>query len=85
VASVLVPLPHAVDDHQSANARFLSEAGAAVLLPQSELTPQRLAELVRGFTRAALAEMAQKARALARPEATRLVAEQCMALAGVRP
>jgi UDP-N-acetylglucosamine--N-acetylmuramyl-(pentapeptide) pyrophosphoryl-undecaprenol N-acetylglucosamine transferase len=84
VASVLVPLPHAVDDHQSANARFLSSAGAAVLLPQSELSPQRLAELLRGFTRAALAEMAHKARALARPEATRLVAEQCMALAGAR-
>lgn len=82
VASVLVPLPHAVDDHQSANARFLADAGAAVLLPQSELTPQRLAEVVRGFTRSALAEMAQKARALARPEATRLVAEQCMGLAG---
>ncbi len=83
VASVLVPLPHAVDDHQSANARFLSSAGAAVL-PQTELTPQRLAELLRGFTRAALAVMAQKARALARPEATRLVAEQCMAMAGAR-
>ncbi|MFN8835143.1 MAG: undecaprenyldiphospho-muramoylpentapeptide beta-N-acetylglucosaminyltransferase [Betaproteobacteria bacterium] len=85
VAAVLVPLPHAVDDHQSANARFLSDAGAAVLLPQPELTPQRLAQLLHGFTRAALDAMARKARALARPEATRLVAEQCVAVAGSRP
>lgn len=84
VAAVLVPLPHAVDDHQSANARFLSGSGAAVLLPQRELTPQRLAGLLRGFTRPALAAMGQRARALARPEATRLVAEQCAALAGDR-
>ena len=47
VASVLVPFPHAVDDHQTGNARFLADAGAAVLLPQTELTPQRLAALLR--------------------------------------
>ncbi len=81
IASVLVPYPHAVDDHQTHNARFLSERGAAVLVPQQELTPQRLAELLRGFTREALLGMAQKARALAKPEATRTVAEACMELA----
>ena len=43
VASVLVPFPHAVDDHQTGNARFLANAGAAILLPQRELTPERLA------------------------------------------
>jgi hypothetical protein len=45
VASLLVPFPHAVDDHQTSNARFLSSAGAAILLPQNQLTPERLAEI----------------------------------------
>lgn len=81
VASVLVPFPHAVDDHQSGNARFLSEAGAAILLPQSELTPENLAGLLREFSRERLATMAEKARALAKPEATRAVAEICMEVA----
>jgi UDP-N-acetylglucosamine--N-acetylmuramyl-(pentapeptide) pyrophosphoryl-undecaprenol N-acetylglucosamine transferase len=78
VASVLVPFPHAVDDHQTGNARFLSEAGAAILLPQKELTPEKLAALLRELTREKLAAMAEKARALAKPEATRAVAEICM-------
>ena len=81
IASVLVPFPHAVDDHQTRNARFLSERGAAVLVPQHELTPQRLAELLRGFTRDALLEMAQKARSVAKPEATQNVADECVRLA----
>jgi UDP-N-acetylglucosamine--N-acetylmuramyl-(pentapeptide) pyrophosphoryl-undecaprenol N-acetylglucosamine transferase len=45
VASLLVPFPRAVDDHQTSNARFLSSAGAAILLPQDQLTPERLAEI----------------------------------------
>ena len=81
VASVLVPFPHAVDDHQTHNARFLSERGAAVLIPQSELTAEKLAELVRGFTRDALAAMATKAREVAKPDATQAVAAECMRLA----
>jgi len=81
VASVLVPFPHAVDDHQTGNARFLSEAGAAILLPQAELTPEKLAGLLRELTREKLAAMAEKARALAKPEATRAVAEICMEVA----
>ena len=80
-AGILVPFPHAVDDHQSANARFLVERGAALLLPQSELTPQRLADLLAGLDRVRLLDMARKARALGKPEAARLVAERCMALA----
>jgi UDP-N-acetylglucosamine--N-acetylmuramyl-(pentapeptide) pyrophosphoryl-undecaprenol N-acetylglucosamine transferase len=80
-ASVLVPFPHAVDDHQTHNARFLAERGAAVLLPQHELTAQKLAELLRGHTRETLLVMAQKARLAARPDATRAVAEACMGLA----
>jgi UDP-N-acetylglucosamine--N-acetylmuramyl-(pentapeptide) pyrophosphoryl-undecaprenol N-acetylglucosamine transferase len=80
VASLLVPFPHAVDDHQTANARFLSNAGAAILLPQSELTPARLAE-IRNLSRSQLAQMAEKARALARPEATAEVARICQEVA----
>jgi len=80
VASILVPFPHAVDDHQTANAKFLAERGAAILLPQSAMTPSRLAELMRSLDRARLLEMANKARALGRPDAARVVAERCMAL-----
>ena len=51
VASVLVPYPHAVDDHQTTNARFLSDSGAAVLLQQTELTPESLAALLQDLNR----------------------------------
>jgi UDP-N-acetylglucosamine--N-acetylmuramyl-(pentapeptide) pyrophosphoryl-undecaprenol N-acetylglucosamine transferase len=81
VASVLVPFPHAVDDHQSANARFLAERGAAVLLPQATLTPESLAATLRGLDRRRLLDMARAARALGKPEAARLVAQRCMELA----
>ena len=81
IASVLVPYPHAVDDHQTHNARFLSERGAAVLVPQDELTAQKLAALLRGFTRETLLAMAQRAREVAKPDATQVVAEECMRLA----
>jgi len=82
LASVLVPFPHAVDDHQTANARFLAERGAAILLPQAELTPQKLAELIGSLDRAKLLDMAKRARALGKPDAARIVAERCVALAG---
>src|SRR5262252_21899 len=81
VPAVLVPFPHAVDDHQTKNARFLSDAGAAVLLPQSELAPERLAALLAGFDRARLLEMSMRAHSLGRPDATRSVAQACMELA----
>jgi UDP-N-acetylglucosamine--N-acetylmuramyl-(pentapeptide) pyrophosphoryl-undecaprenol N-acetylglucosamine transferase len=82
VASVLVPFPHAVDDHQSANARFLSEQGAALLVPQAELTPQTLAGTLRTLDRPRLLEMARRARGLGKPDAARLVAARCMEMAG---
>jgi len=82
VASVLVPFPHAVDDHQTYNARFLSEQGAAVLLPQTELNAEKLAQLLREMTREKLLAMAQAARNLAKPDATQQVAQVCVALAG---
>ncbi len=82
VASVLVPFPHAVDDHQTANARFLSDRGAAILLPQSELSPQKLAGVIGSLDRAKLLEMAGKARALGKPDAARVVSQRCMQLSG---
>lgn len=81
VASILVPYPHAVDDHQTGNARFLSETGAAILVPQTELTPSGLASLISHFTRPALASMAVKARALGKPDAAQVVADACEAVA----
>jgi len=81
VASVLVPYPRAVDDHQTANARFLADAGAAVLVPQSELSPERLAEVLAGFDRLRLRDMARRARSLARPGAASAVAAACAELA----
>ena len=81
VPAVLVPYPHAVDDHQTGNAQFLSAAGAALLLPQTELTPDRLATVLRSLTREKLLAMAQHARAQARPDASEAVAQICMELA----
>jgi UDP-N-acetylglucosamine--N-acetylmuramyl-(pentapeptide) pyrophosphoryl-undecaprenol N-acetylglucosamine transferase len=81
LASVLVPFPHAVDDHQTANARFLADQGAAVLLPQAELTPEKLAALLGSLDRPRLLEMARKARALGKPDAARVVAQRCMEMA----
>lgn len=81
VPAVLVPFPHAVDDHQTGNARFLSEAGAGWLMPQRELTAEALAALIGGLDRGTLATMSAKAAALAKPDATRRVADICEALA----
>lgn len=80
VASVLVPYPSAVDDHQTGNAQFLAQAGAAVLLPQSELTTERLTTICHA-PRSQWAQMAEKAHALARPQATSDVAQHCADLA----
>ena len=76
VASILVPFPHAVDDHQTGNAMFLVNVGGAFLLPQGELTPEAIA-LIRNYSRGQLLEMAEKARSLAKPDATEEVANIC--------
>ena len=81
VASILVPFPFAVDDHQTGNANFLAARGAAILLPQVELSAERLADLLRGLTRERLLDMAEKARALGKPGATEAVARACTELA----
>lgn len=81
VASVLVPFPHAVDDHQTSNAHYLSDAGAAILIPQTEFTVAKVAALLQELTRDKCLAMAIKARALGKPEATADVAKLCMELA----
>ena len=81
VASILVPLPWAVDDHQTANARYLSDRGAAILIPQAEFKSERLAQLLQSFARDKLLEMARAARTAAKPDATREVGDICRALA----
>ncbi|ATE58888.1 undecaprenyldiphospho-muramoylpentapeptide beta-N-acetylglucosaminyltransferase [Thauera sinica] len=81
-ASLLVPFPHAVDDHQTGNARFLADKDAAWLLPQNELTAERLAGILASADRQRLLRMAENARAQARPRATEAVARVCEELAG---
>lgn len=85
VGSILVPFPHAVDDHQTSNARFLSEQGAAILVPEAELDAARLADLLRELAgaRERLLDMARRARALARPSAAQDVAAMCLEVANV--
>ena len=85
VASVLVPYPHATDDHQTGNARFLADAGAAILVPQSSLNADKLAGLLTDFSqqRDMLGEMAGRARELALPDAAHRVAALCLQAAGI--
>ncbi|MGJ8620420.1 MAG: undecaprenyldiphospho-muramoylpentapeptide beta-N-acetylglucosaminyltransferase [Methylophilaceae bacterium] len=83
VASVLVPFPYAVDDHQTTNAHYLSENGAAILIQQTELNVGRVNDLLSSLTRERCLEMAINARALAKPEATKDVANVCISLAEV--
>jgi len=81
VASVLVPLVVSTTSHQRDNAQWLAKQGAGIHLPQTELTPQRLADLLKSLTREALLGMATKARALARPHAAAHVADELEGLA----
>ena len=81
VASILIPFPFAVDDHQTHNARFLSDCGAAVLLPQGELNAGKLAQLLRELNREKLLAMAQQARSVAKADAALAVARVCEGLA----
>ncbi len=79
VAALLVPFPHAVDDHQTRNAAFLCDRGAARLLPQSELSVDSLSACLGELLsdRAQLQRMAEQARALAQPESAQRVADIC--------
>jgi UDP-N-acetylglucosamine--N-acetylmuramyl-(pentapeptide) pyrophosphoryl-undecaprenol N-acetylglucosamine transferase len=84
VPAVLVPLVLSTTAHQRANAAWMASHDAAAHLPQPELTPQRLAALLAGFTRATLQAMALRAHALARPQAAARVADELCALAARR-
>ncbi|GJM04345.1 MAG: UDP-N-acetylglucosamine--N-acetylmuramyl-(pentapeptide) pyrophosphoryl-undecaprenol N-acetylglucosamine transferase [marine bacterium B5-7] len=80
VGSILIPFPYAVDDHQTANANYLASEGAAVLLQETQLNVEKLKEIFVKLLHAPdqLLQMAIKARLLAKPEATKLVANLCM-------
>nr|WP_310738616.1 undecaprenyldiphospho-muramoylpentapeptide beta-N-acetylglucosaminyltransferase [Ideonella alba] len=76
VASVLVPLIVSTTSHQRDNAAWMAERGAAIHLPQTEMTPQSLADLLQGLSRDKLLAMAEAARGLARPHAAAKVADE---------
>ncbi|MDO4895830.1 MAG: undecaprenyldiphospho-muramoylpentapeptide beta-N-acetylglucosaminyltransferase [Moraxella sp.] len=75
VAPIFIPLPHAVDDHQTANAKSLTDVGGGILLPQSELSGERLAQILGDLDRSKCLDMAQKAHALAKPDSTQMVVD----------
>lgn len=75
VGALLVPFAQAVDDHQTANARYLVSAQGGLLLPQSQLTAEKLAEVLSGLNREICLQWAQNARTLAQPESAALVAD----------
>jgi UDP-N-acetylglucosamine--N-acetylmuramyl-(pentapeptide) pyrophosphoryl-undecaprenol N-acetylglucosamine transferase len=88
VAAILVPYPYAVDDHQTYNAAYLAEQGAALVMQQQDLTPATLCKALQELfgtdirtARATLQVMAQKARQLALPDATQQVAKHCLEVA----
>ena len=86
VASILIPFPFAVDDHQTRNAQFLSQRGAAILLPQADLSAEKLAQLLRELVagegnREKLLAMARQARNVAKADAAQRVAQVCAELA----
>jgi UDP-N-acetylglucosamine--N-acetylmuramyl-(pentapeptide) pyrophosphoryl-undecaprenol N-acetylglucosamine transferase len=80
-AAVFVPFPSAVDDHQTVNARFLVDAGGGWLVPQKELSPEWLAQLLRSTGRPAFIERAENARKMQKTEATTEVVAACEELA----
>jgi len=82
-AAILVPFPAATDDHQTRNARALEESGAARMIPEAELTPDRLAAEIRDFLHhpERLTRMEEAARRLGKPDATGRIADLLMELA----
>ena len=85
--ALLVPYPHASADHQTANARWMEHAGAAVVVPDEQLTPARLGEEVSTLLADAqrLAAMAAASASLARPDAAQVVADEVLAAARAKP
>ena len=85
VASVLVPYPYAVDDHQTGNARYLESAGAAIVRQQDELTTDWLVAVINDYSanRNKLLEMAVAARKLAIPGSAKTIADECQTAGGI--
>lgn len=81
LGSLLVPFPFAVDDHQTTNAAYLADSGAAYLEQQKTLTVEKLVNILAGLTRNGCLKMAENARTLGKPEATVDVARICMEVA----
>lgn len=83
VGSILIPFPYAVDDHQTENAKYLVRRDAAILIQETQLTVEKLAELLVQVFRVPerLLRMAVNARSLSRPDATAIITELCMAVA----
>ncbi|MBS0607818.1 MAG: undecaprenyldiphospho-muramoylpentapeptide beta-N-acetylglucosaminyltransferase [Proteobacteria bacterium] len=80
-AAVFVPFPHAVDDHQTTNARFLVDAGGGWLVQQADLTARSLADMLLNMERPALVKRALKAKDMQKTQATREVVSACEELA----
>lgn len=76
--AIFIPLQNAIDDHQTANANYLANAGAAIVVAQTELTPDNLRKALL-HTMTQLPDMSNAARSMARPNATQTVADICMA------
>ena len=84
LGAILVPFPHAVDDHQARNAESFVSRGAGIVIPESELTPQRLMDELAALLKrpGRLTEMGERASALALPDALTNIADACLEFAG---
>jgi UDP-N-acetylglucosamine--N-acetylmuramyl-(pentapeptide) pyrophosphoryl-undecaprenol N-acetylglucosamine transferase len=80
-ATVFVPFPSAVDDHQTHNARFLVDQGGGWLMPQAELTPQALADMLQKMERPTLIQWALATQKMQKLQATETVVQACEELA----
>ncbi|MDE2345149.1 MAG: undecaprenyldiphospho-muramoylpentapeptide beta-N-acetylglucosaminyltransferase [Gammaproteobacteria bacterium] len=85
LGSLLVPFAAAVDDHQTRNAAFLVDAGAALMLPETQLTPPELARSLAALLRdrSRLLDMARRARQRAKTNAAEIVADACVQAGGL--
>lgn len=86
VGALLIPLPHAIDDHQTENARWLEKNEAGIVLPQKDMTAELLAEKIQqwAMNKEQLLIMAKSARALAKNDAAQVVADTCLEVAHAR-
>jgi UDP-N-acetylglucosamine--N-acetylmuramyl-(pentapeptide) pyrophosphoryl-undecaprenol N-acetylglucosamine transferase len=86
IGAVLIPYPHAIDDHQLKNAQSFASQGAGIVIPEDELDPERLARELGEFLtdHDALVTLAERARAQAKPHAAEILADACLELAEAR-